>query len=287
MIKRILAALLAAILLTACTCWAEEEIYPWCDFELDAYGGTMILTYTDGTREETDAWGFGSDITEDGMTIGDLLNHFEVADVEILSDTDAFEGWLVFDYAVTGVDEFGWEEYDHILRSEVPITTEELMAAPAQEGYTIFTAKWAGIPAGEYYAQAAEEDYETIHMPSATLYAGEGVFLMDGEEEDYESALNVATIEPGQTVHEALELDKLLDVRCEGREFAGWTVYDVAWMETIEGMPEEEGLPCFEVFDGWYCVLWDYSVIGENMSTGEMGELICGEGDLLIWANWK
>ena len=104
MIKRIPAAVLAAILLMACTSWAEEEIYPWCDFELDAYGGTMILTYTDGTREETDAWGFGSDITEDGMTIGDLLNHFEVADVEILSDTDAFEGWLVFDYAVTGVD---------------------------------------------------------------------------------------------------------------------------------------------------------------------------------------
>lgn len=285
MTKRIPAALLAALLLAACAAAAEEEIYPYCDFELNAYGGTMIFTYADGSREESEAWGFGADITREGMTYGDMLNGFDIVGVEILEEGDTFEGWLAFDYAITSVDEFGWEEYGYIRRSEAPVTTEELLTAPAQDGYTVFAAKWAGIPAGEYFAQ--EEEYETIHIPSVTLYAGEGLFLMQGEEEKYESALNVATIEPDQNVHEALQLDKLISVSCEGREFAGWTVYDVAWMETIEGMPDTDGQPCFEVFDGWYCVLWDYSVIGEGMTTEEVGELVCSEGDLLIWANWK
>lgn len=287
MARRILAALMAAILLLLCVCRAEEEeIYPTCEFDLDAYGGMLNVAYGDGSADETGGWGFSTDLTEEGMTIGDILKDFDIASIEVVNEGEVFEGWLVFDVEVTE-DEDGFSEYSYSLKSEAPVTTEELLALPAQEGYTAYAAKWESMSAGEYYQYEDSGYEETIRIPSVTLYSGEGVLLMDGEEEDYESGLNVASVEPGQTVGEALELDRLLSVSCDGAEFAGWTVYDVAWMETIEGMPEDESLPHFEVFNGWYCVLYDYIVIGEGMSTEEIGELVCGEGDLLIWAGWK
>lgn len=286
--KRILAALLAAILMLACGCWAEEEIeYPWCDFELDAFGGMMNIRYADGTAEETGGWSFSTEINRDGMTLGDVLAGFDIAGIEIIAEDDVFEGWLAFRTEEIIDEEGDFCGYDYILTNDAPITTEELMARPAEEGYSAFAAKWASIPAEEYYAQDMEDDYEMIYMPSVTLYANGGMFLHDGEEEDYEYDISASTVEPGQSVAEVVELDKIISITREGYEFDGWTVYDVAWMETVEGMPETDGQPCFEVFTNWYCVLWDYSVIGENMSTDEIRNLECGDGDLFIMANWK
>lgn len=286
MTKRILAALMAAILLLSCACWAEEEeIYPACDFDLDAYGGTLNVVYSDGSIEETGGWGFSTDITEEGMTIGSMLNNFDIAEVEILGEDDVFEGWLVFDVEETE-DEDGFSVYSYLLRGEEPITTEELLALPAQEGYVIFAAKWESIPAEEYF-QDSEEDYEEIYFQSITLAANQGGILMHSEDEDFEIGMDVGTCEPGQRVDEVLELDRILAVTREGYEFAGWTVYSVGWMESLEEAPEDEDAIFYELYEDWYCVLGDAELIGEGMSTEEMGALVCGETDLFIAAGWK
>lgn len=284
--KRMVTALLAALLLALSFACSAEETYPVCEFDLDAYGengGMLYFTYADGTIEETGGWGFGVELDGSETTIGALLAKYDVTNVEAACEGDVFEGWIAFDISIR-TDEFGFDEYIYTPASDVILTTEELMASPLPESYTIYAAKWASIPVENYY-QPIEE--EVFYMTAATLYANEGAMLMHSEEEDYESSMNVATVEPGQLVYDALEMENLLSITREGYEFAGWTVYDVAEMETVEGEIDAGGLPCFEVYDGWYTVLRDYTVLSENMSTEEVGQLVCGETDFFIVAQWK
>jgi len=134
---------------------------------------------------------------------------------------------------------------------------------------------------------ADEEEEAFIVMPSVTLYANGGAMLMHSEEEDYESGLSVATAEAGQPLGEVLELDNLLSVTREGYTFDGWMVYEVPFMETVEGQPEDVEWPCFEVFDGWYTVLHDAEVLQEGVDTTELKDMVFGEKDLFIAAQWK
>lgn len=281
--KKCFLALVMALVL-ACAAGLAQEGYPECQFDLESYGGTLKMIYTDGTVDETGGWGIGTEITEERRTVGDAIAMLDVAALEVSHEEDSFEGWLMFEVSTT-VDEYGWDENEYVLLSSEPLSTEELMAQPLSEKRIMYAAKWAGIPAEEYFHSEAEEAY--IVMPSATLFANGGEMLMDGEDEDYTSTLNVATVEEGQLLGEALELDKLLSVTWEGYAFDGWKVYEVGSMETREGQPEEAQQPCFEGFDGWYTVLHDVSVLHESISTEELSDMVFGGTDLFIMANWK
>lgn len=283
--KKLIATILAAVLLLACACWAEEEIYPTGEFDIDAYNGILQITYADGGIEETGGWGFSVDITEKGMTIGDVLAGFDIASLDVVGADDVFEGWLAFSID-TIIDEFGFEEYVYVLANDAPISTEELLAAPVSENRMMYAAKWESMAAEEYF-QVEEEEEETIYMAAATMFANGGSFLMHSEDEDYETSLNVATFEPGQLLGDALELDSLLGVSREGYNFSGWTVYKVGWMEITEEMTGTDGAPCFELGEDWYCTLHESSVIGQDMDTLAIGELVCGESDLFICATWE
>lgn len=280
----VLAVMFALMLASLAFCIAEEEEIMY-EFDLDAYslaGGVLNCTYADGTVEETGSWC----ICTENATIGELLESWEIVSIEAVNENDdTFEGWIEFEIIITE-DEDGFSEYSYIPVNTVPFTTEELMAKPMPEYYAVYAAKWAGVPAEEYYVEEESEEV-SIYMPAVTLYADGGTFLMHGEEEDYEGSLNVATMEPGQIVGEVMELDSILSVTCEGKEFAGWTVYEAGALENIEGLPEDEDALYFEVFEGWACVLLDYTVIGESMTTEEIGALVCGEKDLFIVANWE
>lgn len=284
MIKRILAALLTILLLTVCAYCEEEE--PMYSFDLDAYGGMLNITYSDDFWENTEAWGFCVDIAE-GLTTGDVLKDSDIAELTVVHDNEeeVFEGWLVFELT-TVEDEFGFSENVYTLLNEIPLTTEEMLATPASETYTVFAAKWASIPAEEYYP-ASETIEEVFYMASATLFSNEGTMLMHSEEEDYEAGVSVGTTEPGLTIGEVLELDNLLSVTREGYEFAGWTVYDVDMIENTDIMPEDENLVWFETFEDWYTILHDCTVIAENIDTNALREIVCGETDLFIAAQWK
>ena len=110
----------------------------------------------------------------------------------------------------------------------------------------MYVAKWAGIPAEEYYAPYEEE---MVALPSITLMCGEGSMLISGEEEQYEANWSVAMIEPGQAFGEVLEMDTREILAPEGKVFAGWTVLDYATaaMEISETPVEKEGVLCFEL----------------------------------------
>lgn len=120
--------------------------------------------------------------------------------------------------------------------------------------------------------------------PCITLYANGGTLVMDGDAE--ETTHITASMEPGQTFGEVLELDRILSVNKENEEFVGWTVYDVTEMETSETYAMDDEAICIELPEGNYMVLRDYTFRGELVSTEELAEYVCGESDIAVIANY-
>lgn len=280
-------ALVLCLLMTAFVCRAEDENLMCVDFDFEAgseFGGALILTFDDGSSEETGGYGFGWE-GEIGVvsTVGDVLARMGVLSIEPVLEGDEFEGWMVYE-VVSVEDEDGFETSTYVKAEDALYSTEELFALPAPDYYAIYAAKWASVAEEEYFSAIEEE---TIIMSSITMLSGEGVMLMDSEEEDYECVVHIVTVEEGQTFGEALTLEELLSVTLEGKEFTGWTVYDVQVMESTDTPVEEEGVMCYELFEGWYMVLREYSVCAELVSTQELAEMVCDVTDHVVIANFQ
>jgi len=279
--KRRFAVLLILCLLFAAVCLAEEENQ--VDVILESYmeaGGVMYVTWTD---EAYETGGLGL-IGTPGQTIGDVLQNEGILSVEPVLEGDVFEGWMeVVETVTVDEDDFEWTEYS--LSSDQCYTTEELLNLVVPDHNVTYVAKWAGIPAEDYFAPYEEE---MIVMPSITLLSGEGNMLMGGEEEQYEANWSVATVEPGQTFGEALELDTMVVIFPEGKVFVGWMVYEyaVAAMEISETPVEEEGVLCFELFEDYHMVLHDYYACAEMLTTEELAEYACEAIDHAVVAVW-
>ena len=230
---------------------------------------------------ETGGYGF---IATPGQTIGEVLENSGIVSVEPVLEGDEFEGWMEVTVAVT-VDEDGFEWQEYSLIPDAIYTTEELLALTIPECSVMYVAKWASTPAEDYYAPY---EAETIVMSSITLLTGEGVMVKNSEEGPYEAAMSVATVEPGQTFGEVLELDAIAAMNAEGKLFAGWTVYEYNTdaMETSETCVEEEGVLCFEVFEDYHMVLREYTLCYELISTEELAEIVCEETDHVVIAGW-
>ncbi len=279
--KRIFAVMMILCLLFTAVCLAEEEVQVDVSFEsyMEA-GGVLYVTWTDDA-DETGGLGL---IGTPGQTIGEMLQDSGVVSMEPMLEGDVFEGWMEVEL-ITTVDEDGWDWTEYSLIPEPVYTTEELMALTVPDHNVMYVAKWAGIPAEEYFAPYEEE---TIVMPSITLLCGEGSMLVTGEEEQYEANWSVATIEPGQTFGEVLELDTRELAAPEGKVFASWTVLDYATaaMEISETPVEKEGVLCFELFEDYHVVLHDYYVCAEMLTTEQLAEYACEGFDHMVTAVW-
>lgn len=288
--KTMLIALTVLCLLFTCACQAEapqtvdaEADLTQVELTLDAYaeaGGMLSVTDSYETFE-TGGYAF---LAVPGQTVGDVLNESDILSLEPVLEGDVFEGWMEVAISVT-VDEDGFEWQEFSLIPDAVYTAEELLALTVPEYSVMYVAKWAGIPAEDYYAPY---ETETVFLPSVTLMAGEGVMQMNSEEGPYEFTMSAATVEPGLTFGEVLELDSLVSVTAEGKVFAGWTVYEYSaeTMETSEAPVDEEGVVCLEVFEGYYMVLREYTLCRERISTGELAALECGETDHVVIADW-
>lgn len=266
--KNLLALLTALCLIFAAACLAEEEVQVDVSFEgYSNASGKLYVTWTD-KADELDGLGLIGTV---GQTIGEMLQNNGVLSVEPVLEGDVFEGWMEVAVTVT-IDEFGFEENEYSLIPDQCYTTEELMALTVPEHNVTYVAKWAGIPAEEYFAPYEEE---TIVMPSITLLSGEGNW-------------SVATVEPGQTFGEVLELKAMDVVAPEGKMFAGWTVYEynVESMETSESHVEEEGVLCFELFEDYHMILREYAACAELLSTEELAEYACAASDHVAVVVW-
>ena len=280
--KNLFALMLSLCLLLAAFPVCAEEAAE-VDLTLDGYGelGGMLSVIDAYETFETGGYGF---IATPGQTIGEVLENSGIVSVEPVLEGDEFEGWMEVTVAVT-VDEDGFEWQEYSLIPDAIYTTEELLALTIPEYSVMYVAKWASTPAEDYYAPY---EAETIVMSSITLLTGEGVMVKNSEEGPYEAAMSVATVEPGQTFGEVLELDAIAAMNAEGKLFAGWTVYEynIDAMETSETCVEEEGVLCFEVFEDYHMVLREYTLCHELISTEELAEIVCEETDHVVIAGW-
>jgi len=279
--KSIFVILMILCLLFTVNCLAEGENQ--VDVTIDGYmeaGGVLYITWTDDAYE---TGGFGMGGTP-GQTIGQALQNSDVLSIEPMLEGDVFEGWMEVE-PITTVDEDGWDWTEYSLIPETVYTTEELLNIVVPDHNVMYVAKWAGIPAEEYYAPYSEE---TVALPSITLICGEGNMLVTGEEEQYEANWSVATVEPGQAFGEALELDTREIIAPDGKMFAGWTVLDyaAAAMEISETPVEKEGVLCFELFEDYHVVLHDYYACAEMLTTEELAEYACEGLDHMVVAVW-
>ena len=278
--KRIFAVVMAICLLFAAVCLAEEN---QVDVSFESYmeaGGVLHITWTDDAYE---TGGLGLSGTP-GQTIGEMLQSNGVVSMEPMLEGDVFEGWMEVEL-ITTVDEDGWDWTEYSLIPDPCYTTEELLALTVPDHNAMYVAKWAGIPAGEYFAPYEEE---AIELPSITLICGEGNMLITGEEEQYEANWSVATIEPGQPFGEVLALDTRELIAPEGKVFAGWTVLDYATaaMEISETHVDAENVLCFELFEDYHMVLHDYYPCAEMLTTEELAEYTCEGLDHVVVAVW-
>ena len=279
--KRIFAVLTVLCLLVAAVCLAEEENQ--VDVTLEGYmesGGVLYVTWADDAYE-TGGLGLSGTV---GQTIGDMLQHNGILSVEPMLEGDVFEGWLEVEL-ITTVDEDGFDWTEYSLIPEPVYTTEELMALTVPDHNVMYVAKWASVPAEDYFAPYEEE---IIVLPSITLLSGEGNMLMGSEEEQYEANWSVAMVEPGQTFGEVLALDTRELVAPEGKVFAGWTVLDYATaaMEISETHVDADGVLCFELFEDYHVVLHDYYACAEMLTTEELAEYACEGLDHMVVAVW-
>ena len=180
--KKILLALLLIFALLGSLALAEENCRT-VEFELDGYsmaGGMLVFTYGDGSTEESGSWGFCADIPLDSTkTLGEILADFDLTGVDVINDSDEFEGFMPFE-VVSTTDEDGWDTWTYVRSGDALYTAEELLALTAPDAYTVYAAKWAGMSEEDYFAQTDEEIY--IVLPSVTLYAGEGTLIYQSED---------------------------------------------------------------------------------------------------------
>ena len=279
--KRIFAVIMIFCLLFAAVCLAQEEVQVDVTFEsyMEA-GGVLNVTWTE-YADETSGLGL---IGTPGQTIGEMLQNNGVLSMEPMLEGDVFEGWMEVEL-ITTVDEDGFDWTEYSLIPEPVYTTEELMTLTVPDHNVMYVAKWAGIPAEEYFAPYEDE---TIALPSITLLCGEGNMLVTGEEEQYEANWSVATIEPGQTFGEVLALDTREIIAPEGKVFAGWTILDYATaaMEISETPVEKEGVLCFELFEDYHVVLHDSYACAEMLTTEELTGYSCEGLDHMVVAVW-
>ena len=283
MMKKLFAILTALCLFLTFACLAEEEEIQ-VDVNFEAYseaGGVLYVSWTDSVDE---LGGLGL-IGNLGQTIGEMLQNEGILSIEPALEGDVFEGWMIVAETIA-VDEYGFEDTVYSLLPDYCYTTEELMALPVPDQNVTYIAKWASIPAEEYFAPVEEE---MIIMPSITLLSGEGTMIFSSEEEQYEASFSVATVESGQTFGEVLDLESIAALTAEGKVFAGWTVYEynIEAAETSETCVEEEGVLCFELFEGYHWILREYQLCEELISTEELASLICDGMDHVVIANFQ
>lgn len=129
---------------------AEQTIDLYYSLEATGFDNAMLLvTQSDGEGgtyvEETGSYGF---VGEAGMTIGQLMEEWDVVSFEAACEGQEFLGWVAHEQVAT-VDENGFEEYNTVkLYDGKVFTTEEVQAMELPDKNISFYTVWDLICGG-------------------------------------------------------------------------------------------------------------------------------------------
>lgn len=296
--KLISALLLTGMLMLTCTgCGNQNTELPDSEPEreidvcLDAYevaGGLLSVTETGGVSE----YGSIGLLAAQGETIGDALTFSGYSAIEPVLEGDVFEGWMEYT-AVTSVDEDGFENCAYEIVSEELYTTEQLLEMTVPDHAVNYVAKWAGIPAEDYFTADAWDDGFSSGSFSFSANGGSMSFH-ESDGTIYDSAFYTYWLEDGQALNDIMGTEygaALISVEKEGSEFAGWTLYEADSAFWNSESVEDEGITSFlydtEHEDTRYLLLKNAAVIREAASTEELCGLSIEGKSYYAEANWN
>lgn len=297
--KLIFSLLLSTSLLAACAGCGEQSQTPddfddveWeIEVNLEGYqqeDGVIRFKEADGTDSETGGLGI---LAAEGMTIGDALSACGYSDLDPVREGDTFEGWMEYK-TVTTEDEDGFETTDMVAIPEKLYTTAELMDMTVHADGVNYVAKWAGIPAEDYFVVDAWDYVSTAGVFSLSANGGSMTFRdSDGMEGNF--AAYTYWLEDGQTLHDIMGTEyyaELTDITKEGAEFVGWTLYQADSIFWNSESVEDEEITYFlvdeENEDVRYLLLTNAVIVEEAISTEELFDLSL-EGNYFAEANWN
>lgn len=296
--------MILALMLTmmaGCASGQSEQVETEVDREIDISfdvceidGAYLSVKEDDGEggilESEFDGLGI---LAAEGETIGSALEHGGYLEVTPVLEGDVFEGWMEYVEVIT-LDEFGFEESEYELLTDNIYTTEELLALPVDADGAMYVAKWAGIPAEEYFRdrEAWESDVTTSGSFSLRSGGGQMLFL---ETSGYAYSVPSYTywLEEDATLGETMGTEygaSLLALDNYDAMFSGWTLYEADSVFWNEEPVEEEGITCFPIDErdpsAGYDVLVNAVLSGEDISTDQLYNMSCADTNYYAIATW-
>lgn len=271
---------------------AEKLIHEGNQFDVtfDGYeeaGGRVALTYEDGTEETFGGAGY---IGAEGLKVRDVLAVNEIKKLEAVHEDDTFEGWM--EYKIVLHDEEDWTSEEYVKVSDDLYTMDEVLNRKIEDYSLMYVAKWAGMPAEEYFADEVVDmgDMSNVDVePSFTLFANGGMMTFDAEE-PYESDMYTYYWTTGKSLDDAMHSewdDPLGKIEKDGEEFTGWTVYVGDTVEWPDAMTDVDEAQCFEISEFWYIQVNNCKVYGENVSTEDLLKIVSKGDCYYAVANWE
>lgn len=303
--KLISALLMTGMLLTCAACGSQNtgtveptpdpdlvEVERDIDVGLNPYECGLLRVTEDGEEQEYGGIGL---LGAEGDTIGDLLSDSGYSNLTPVSDEDEFEGWM--EYKVdTSTDEFGFGSYEYELVSDELYTTEQLLARTVSDYAVEYVAKWASIPVEDYFNTTADAwDYVTTSGSFSFSANGGTMSFHEYDGTEYDNPTYTYWLEAGQALNEVMGTEfaaALIDVKQDGAEFTGWTLYeaDSAWWN--DEIVEEDDISSFLYDENYedtrYLLLSNAVMIRENSPTEELCGMSVEEGkSYFAQANWN
>lgn len=230
-----------------------------------------------------------------GQKIREVWKNAGYSDMYPYCDGEVFEGWMEYKTnRETGEDGFDIFYYERI-SGDTLITTEELMELTVPDYDVMYVVKWESIFMEEYdefYASTSgEQDFVETQDIYLLLNADGGMMTFDAEE-PYETDIYLYYLQEGKTVRESMEEggnDPFGEVKKDGAEFAGWTIYEGDFADWPDNEPEDlaEGAQFFSAGGYMNLVLDNCEIYGEAVSTEELREILCEGRTFYAVANWK
>lgn len=304
--KKIITLSLAALFLLCAACGGQvtaspdPELSPEPDREievnLDAYdmdGGLIYFTWDDGNGgTETQETGLIGLLAAEGETIGSAMTASGFFSIEPFREGDTFEGWAPYTTS-DSIDEDGFTTTIYTLDTEHLYSTEELLALTVPAQGLNFVAKWASIPAEDYFQV---EPWDVVSTAGAFAFSANGGSITFAEDDGSTFTHDNYTywLEEGQALSELMGTEffaSIVDVEKEGAEFVGWALYEGDNVYWDSEDPGEESLTCFlfdETYeDTRYLLLENAALIREAASTEELCGLAVGEKCYFAQAVWN
>lgn len=274
---------------------SEARYYLYLSSYEEAGGLISVLETDESGTSATQYYGGIGVFVKEGETVAQALAGSNFTDMNPVADGDSFEGWLEYTETLP-TEENGLERtFYELVPGQKLYSNQELLDMTLDHDAN-FVAKWATFPADQYFVlDNTGGDWPSDTLAFAFSANGGTMTFMEAEGAQYDATSYTYWLDEGEALNDIMGTAfgaALLDIRKEGAEFAGWTVYAADSVSWSEEPVEEEGFTCM-VYDEYseeqftYLLLENASCIRECSPTEELCGMTLEGQSFFAVANWN